>query len=197
MGILYQLYDVLYKAFYSEWGFWIAILNLFLVYYTVRQTIRLRRENVEQNRRDKQPYLAFAVNKDRLRYVISNKSANMSFNIFVILKNDNTYKVLEEGYIIGVLPAGEQTELSRDDFLEIDKETLVKKIFKKTVSIRNLVDYLESKNEDCQCIIYDDIFGNRMFSVFYVSSKTFQYDQFSEVGYINNIRNKSINKILN
>ncbi|MDO8592337.1 MAG: hypothetical protein Q7R92_01020 [bacterium] len=179
---LYQIYDVLKKLFNIEWSFLLTLLNLILIGYTVSENIKLRKETQRQNKLSKQPYLGFRINPLHW-YVIFNESPNMAFNIFIILKNGECYKILNDGYIIGAMPVGKEKEINPDSLVNINRDGLTKKI----ESVKCLVEYLERKKQDYQCIIYEDVFGNKLFSVFYVSSISLEYDRFSEIKYFNEI----------
>jgi hypothetical protein len=178
--ILHSIFD---KPFYAEWSFWLMTLNILIMGYILLENIKLRKEAQRQNKLDKQPYLALTHTKSQ-HYVIFNKSSNMAFNIFVILKRQADYMILKEGLIIGTIPVNDQKEINPSDLTKIDKDGLLKKI----KSAKILVEYLERKKEDYQCVVYEDVFGNKIFSVYYVGSDTLEYDKFFESSYFDEVK---------
>lgn len=184
--ILLHMWHNFDKPFYQDWSFWLSAVSLFFLIVTISETTRLRKETQRQNKLNRQPYLTFGTNRETGNYIIFNASPNMAFNIFVLLRNKEKYKILIDGYVIVVMPIGKELEIQKGNLINCDKASLLEKI----PSIKKLVKYLENKNENYQCIIYSDIFGNKMYSFFHVSSPHLAYDEISEIGYIDDINLK-------
>jgi hypothetical protein len=183
--LFYIPYNNFSQPFYENWSFWLSVISLVFLCLTITETILLRREAQKQNKLNKQPCLALrsSINADGISYIIFNESSNIAFNTFLLLRAGTRFKILKDGYIIGAMPINKERIIIHDDFIDIDKNNLLKKI----PNIEKLIKYLETKNEDYQCIIYEDIFGNKLYSLFFVGSITLGYDIFFKAGYISDI----------
>jgi hypothetical protein len=169
------------KPFYYDWSFWLSLLNLILISITFYEIQLTRKVAQRQNKDSIRPVLSFSSKNGN--YVIINPSGNIAFNVYILLKNGHDYRIMKSGLIIGALPSQTDKLIEEKELVAINETDLARQI----PSIVNLHKYLECKKENYSCLIYQDSAGHKLYSVFFVSSKTLPYDQFFESGYLDDL----------
>lgn len=154
-----------------------VVSAIILIVYTV-ETYKIRKNAEEQLIMGIRPYIAFLA--DPIPYTLVNKSNNIAQNVFQISKLNGQYFISDEGSMGGLAPNG-QIHFDKNKNTLITNDELRRRI----PSISKLINYLDKKQITCIVAIYDDLFGNKIFSVFYGSGDVF--GTASETKYINDL----------
>lgn len=168
-GSIYWL-EIIFK-FFSIFGI------VILIWYTT-ETYNIRKTAEKQLTISARPYVAFLA--DSNPYTLVNKSNNVAQNVFQISKLSGQYFINDEVSIGGLAPGG-QIHFDKNKNKPISSNELSRQI----PSITKLVNYLNQKQANCLVTVYDDLFGNKLFSVFYGSGDGF--DNASETKYIKDL----------
>jgi hypothetical protein len=180
-ALLHRVFD---KPFYHEWAFWLTLTSIVLIVINIIETTRLYKETRKQNKLNRRPYPSFTVNKDKPgEYIIVNDSPHPAFNVLAILKNNSDYRIPKLGHIIPIMSPGSRREIEHGDWISADESAVIKNISSAT----KLLNYLKQRQENGSCLLYEDILGNKLYSIFFVSSPTLGYDECAKVGYLNDL----------
>jgi hypothetical protein len=162
--------EILFKIF--------SIIGIFVLFWYAVETYKIRKTSENQLVISARPYIAFLA--DTNPYTLVNKSNNVAQNIFQISKWNGQYFISDEESIGGLGTDG-QKHFDRNKNKLITSNELRRRI----PSITKLIDYLDQKQVNCLVAVYDDLFGNKLFSAFYGSGNAF--DDSSETKYIKDL----------
>lgn len=162
--------DVIFKIF--------SILGIVILFWYANETYKIRKNAEKQLIIGARPYVAFLA--DPNPYSLVNKSNNVAQNVFQISKLNGQYFISDEESTGGLAPNG-QIHFDKNKNKVITSNELRRRI----PSIIKLVNYLDEKQVNCLVVVYDDLFGNKLFSVFYGSGDGF--DNASETKYIKDL----------
>lgn len=157
-----------------------AISTFILMVITFDYSYQTRKTVIameKQNLLNKLPHLDF--NGSLTSYSINNSSQNTAFNVYLLLKKGSNYKILKEDRVIATLPSGGNEKIEVTDLVSITPTDLQQEIS----AVIPLVRYLENNDEDASCVVYQDVLGNAIYSLFYASSSS-RYDKCFETGYL-------------
>ncbi len=156
--------------------FILVVITAYYAYQTRKTVVAMEKQNLL----NKLPHLDF--NGSSTKYVINNNSQNTAFNVYLLLKKGSSYKISKEDKIIASLPSGHSEAMYVTDLVSITAPDLEKEIS----SVAPLVKYLKANNEDASCILYQDVLGNLIYSLFYGSPAS-RYDKYFETGYVQDL----------
>ena len=163
--------EIIYKIF--------AIIGIIILLWYTIETYKIRKNSELQVSLTVRPYLGFIA--DPSPYTITNKSNNVALNIFQFSKINNQFYLAEETSVGSALAP--QTTIHFDKTQ--NKPISSSEIIRRMPNIKPLVDYISKKEVNAFVVIYEDLFGNKLFTSIYGSGDNF--DKASETMYIKDL----------
>jgi len=178
--------------FYLKYEFWLTIASIAFAGFALFETMKLRKESQRQNILAKQPYLSLKLKKDEenksSKQILVNNSLNPAFNIFVLFGSADKYLITKEGGVISSLGPNERRQINDDELTTINRSAILERI----KFLNKLINKFETKSTSFHAIFYEDIFGNKMYSVGLPSLIMENgYNGFFNVGYVEGARTKN------
>ena len=162
--------EIIFKIF--------SILGIFILLWYSYETYKIRMNSENQLKISARPFVTFL--PDPNPYTLVNKSNNVAQNILQISKINGQYFMADEESVGGLGPDG-QIHFDKDKNIPITSDGLRKLI----PDIAKLVTYLDKKQVTCLVVVYDDLFGNKLFSISY--GRGVGIDNASETHYIDDL----------
>ena len=157
-----------------------AIVGIIILFWYTVETYKIRKNSELQVSLTVRPYLAFIA--DPSPYTIANKSNNVALNIFQFSKINNQFYIAEETSVGSALAPQTTIHFDKTQNKPISSSEMIRRM----PSIRPLVDYISKKEANVFVVVYEDLFGNKLFTSIYGSGDNF--DKASETMYVKDIQ---------
>lgn len=157
-----------------------AIVGIIILFWYTVETYKIRKNSELQVSLTVRPYLGFIA--DPNPYTIANKSNNVALNIFQFSKISNQFYIAEETSVGSALAPQTTIHFDKTKNKPISSSEMIRRM----PNIRPLVDYISKKEANVFVVVYEDLFGNKLFTSIYGSGDNF--DKASETMYIKDLQ---------
>jgi hypothetical protein len=160
-----------------------SIIGVAILFWYTYETNKLRLTAQQQLKYTARPFVAL-IQSNPEKLTIANKSNNVATNIFLMMKNQGQYYILQEDSISAGLTPNTEMSFATTSFTNISEDELLKKFSYLKFLVKNINEKEITNNI---IIVYEDLLRNKLFSIIYGKGGT--YTEAIETRYLDELEN--------